>query len=177
MPTDLKFNLIILIKRMENNNHSIAIPPEVVLSVKEKFAEILDLIAPYSTPLTPRERHDLPSMGEKTLSFVEKALEFADANPALCPNFLDLAAFRNDMSDAIGLRVVRTSSKQAFNLLDDTILLAGSNAYRRALVFYNYIKLLAAQDFPGAKAIYEELKKRFPRRKSQKDVGIENDAE
>jgi hypothetical protein len=41
-------------------------------------------------------------------------------------------------------------------------LLAGSEAYQAALSFYNYVKVLAAQDVPNAKAVYEELKKRFP---------------
>jgi hypothetical protein len=32
-------------------------------------------------------------------------------------------------------------------------------------MFYNAVKAAAARDVPGAKAIYEELKQRFPRRK------------
>jgi hypothetical protein len=39
----------------------------------------------------------------------------------------------------------------------------GSEAYQAALSFYDYVKLLAAQDVPNAKAVYEELKKRFPK--------------
>jgi hypothetical protein len=37
----------------------------------------------------------------------------------------------------------------------------GSEAYQAALVFYKSVKM-AAQDIPGAKAVYEELKTRFP---------------
>lgn len=39
---------------------------------------------------------------------------------------------------------------------------AGSEAYQAALVFYKSVKMAAAQDVPGAKAVYEELKTRFP---------------
>jgi hypothetical protein len=39
---------------------------------------------------------------------------------------------------------------------------AGSEAYQAALVFYKSVKMAAAQDIPGAKAVYEELKTRFP---------------
>jgi hypothetical protein len=35
-------------------------------------------------------------MSEKTLSFVEKAHEFAAQNPNLVPSFLDMAAFDID---------------------------------------------------------------------------------
>jgi hypothetical protein len=34
-----------------------------------------------------------------------------------------------------------------------------------SLVFYNAVKAAAAKDVPGAKAIYDELKQRFPSRK------------
>ena len=45
---------------------------------------------------------------------------------------------------------------------------AGSEAYQAALAFYSAVKSAAAQDVPGAKAVYEELRERFPghRRKS-----------
>jgi TolA-binding protein len=39
---------------------------------------------------------------------------------------------------------------------------AGSEAYQAALVFYNSVKFAAAQGVSGAKAVYDELKKRFP---------------
>jgi hypothetical protein len=41
-------------------------------------------------------------------------------------------------------------------------MLAGSEAYQAALVFYKSVKMAAAHDVPGAKAVYEELKTRFP---------------
>jgi hypothetical protein len=39
---------------------------------------------------------------------------------------------------------------------------AGSEAYQAAPVFYQSVKSAAAQDAPGAKAVYEELRTRFP---------------
>ena len=39
---------------------------------------------------------------------------------------------------------------------------AGSEAYQAALVFYKSVKMAAAQDVPGAKAVYEELRTRVP---------------
>jgi hypothetical protein len=160
---------------MESNNHSHAIPPEVVEQVKQKAREMLELLAPYATPLTPQERRDLPVMGDKTVSFVEKSFEFAEANPDLRPNYLDMEAFRIDFTDATGLRVIHNTTLQVYETVDDIVLLAGSEAYQASLAFYNYIKLLASQDVPSAKAIYEELKKRFPRhkRKNSNDNGSE----
>jgi hypothetical protein len=38
----------------------------------------------------------------------------------------------------------------------------------------NYIKLFAVQDIPGAKAVYEELKEKFPRRRKKSNSGDES---
>jgi hypothetical protein len=46
---------------------------------------------------------------------------------------------------------------------------AGSEAYQAALVFYNSVKVAASQGITGAKAVYEELKKRFPGKKRNTD--------
>jgi hypothetical protein len=40
-------------------------------------------------------------MGDKTLSFVEKALDYAHQYPALCPLYLNVAEFDVDMIDAL----------------------------------------------------------------------------
>ena len=39
----------------------------------------------------------------------------------------------------------------------------------RQLLFYNSAKVATSQGIPGAKAVYEELKRRFPRGKRQQD--------
>ncbi|MDR3350270.1 MAG: hypothetical protein LBN98_01315, partial [Prevotellaceae bacterium] len=113
-------------------------------------------------PLTPEERRDLPKMGNKTLSFVEKAIEYARYYPQLRPSYLDMPAFEADVSDATGLRTVHIAAKQLSDDIDDTVMVAGSEAYQASLVFYNAIKAAAAQDVPGAKEVYEDLKARFP---------------
>jgi hypothetical protein len=53
--------------------------------------------------------------------------------------------------------------------IDDTVMVAGSEAYQAALVFYNAVKAAAAQDIPGAKGVYDDLKARFPSTKRKKD--------
>jgi hypothetical protein len=150
-------------KLMKENQHVQAIPQEVIARLREKARELVELLAPYAIALTPEERRDLPKMGEKTVSFVEKAHELAEANPGLRPPFLDMAAFGIDLRDALSLLVVDNTTRQALETVSDIELLAGSEAYQAALSFYNYVKVLAAQDVPNAKAIYEALRQRFPR--------------
>ncbi|MDR2474157.1 MAG: hypothetical protein LBD53_11495 [Tannerella sp.] len=147
------------------NKHVASIPPEILAQVQVHIDAALELLAPYLLPLTPEERHDLPKMGNKTLSFVEKAQDYAHHYPQLCPSYLNVAEFDTDVTDATGLRTVHISAKQLSDNIDDTVIVAGSEAYQAALMFYNAVKAATAQDIPGAKEVYNDLKTRFPRSK------------
>ncbi|MDR2042282.1 MAG: hypothetical protein LBP98_08210, partial [Tannerella sp.] len=127
------------------------------------------LLAPYLLPLTPTERRDMPKMGDKTLSFIKKAQDYAHQYPQFCPSYFNISGFDTDMTDATGLRTVHISARQLSDNIDDTIMVAGSEAYQAALVFYNAVKAAAAQDIPGAKEVYADLKARFPRTKHKKE--------
>jgi hypothetical protein len=144
------------------NKHAIQIPADIVSQVKSLVQQAGILLLPYVTSLTPAERRAIAKMGEKTLSFVEKAHEAAVDNPNLVPPFLDMAAFNVDFADAHNLWSLLLLTQQLHENVDDTTMVAGSEAYHFALIFYNSVKMAARQDIPGAKAIYEELKKRFP---------------
>jgi hypothetical protein len=154
---------------MKENNHIQAIPQDVLAQVQTKIQEVQTLLAPYMLALTPEERRELPKMGAKTIGFVEKAYEFAKQNPNLIPPYLDLAAFGVDFADASGLWTIHNMVRQLDEGLDDTEMTAGSEAYQAALVFYKSVKMAAAQNIPGAKAIYEELKTRFPQRGGKRE--------
>ncbi|MDR1115552.1 MAG: hypothetical protein LBL33_05295 [Tannerella sp.] len=144
------------------DKHSLLIPANIVSQVQSLVNQAKSLLLPYVTPLTPAERHTLPKMGEKTLSFVEKAHEYAVQNPNLCPPYLDMAAFNTDFADVHNLLMLNNATLQLHEYTDDTAMTSGSEAYQAALIFYNSVKMAARQDVPGAKAVYEELRKRFP---------------
>lgn len=50
--------------------------------------------------------------------------------------------------------------------LDDTVMEAGGESYIIALSYYNSVKQATKMNVPGAKSIYEDLKKRFEKTKS-----------
>jgi len=157
---------------MRSNKHTQSIPPAVIAEVQTKIDEIATLLQPYLLALTPAERRETLKMGERTLAFVEKAYDFAGKNPGLVPPYLNVAAWGVDFNDAHGLWTVHNSIHQLDEGIDDTEMVAGSEAYHGALIFYNSVKVAADQDIPGAKAVYEELRTRFPqgRRKSETET-------
>jgi hypothetical protein len=156
---------------MKENTHIQAIPADVLTQVQTKMQEVQALLAPYMLALTPEERREMPKMGAKTIVFVEKAYDFARQNLNLVPPYLDIDAFGTDFGDAHGLWTVHSMVQQVEEGIADTEMTAGSEAYQWALVFYKSVKMAAAQDVPGAKAIYEELKTRFPQRGGKREAG------
>ena len=149
------------------NQHRQAVPAAVVEEMRATAARLIELMTPYAVSLTPAERQTLPKMGEKTLSFVERAHQQAQNYPGIRPPFLDMAEFDIDFADAHGLWELKTYVRQLDDLVNDTVMTAGSEAYQAALVFYSAAKVAAAQDVHGAKAVYEDLRTRFPRRRRQ----------
>jgi len=146
---------------MRENAHSKAIPAETLAQAQMKADEILALLQPYLLALTPAERHEIPKLGAKRLSFVEKAFELAQQNGVLRPAFFDMAAFETDFHEAHGLWTLVNTVRQLLEGLEDTEMAAGSAAFLEALTFYKSVKMAADGDVPGAKAVYEALRPGF----------------
>jgi hypothetical protein len=159
------------------DKHAVMIPANIVTQVKNLVQQAISVLLPYVTPLTPAERRTIAKIGEKTLSFVEKAHEAAAANPTLVPPFLKMADFDVDFADAHNLWSLLLLAQQLYENVDDTTMVAGSEAYQFSLIFYNSVKMAARQDIPGAKAIYEDLKKRFPGHKHRSNNDTEPESE
>jgi hypothetical protein len=146
---------------MSNNLHQASIPAEALEEALVKANEIRDILSPYISVLTVEQRRTLPKMGDKSLAFVEKAHELARQNQHLVPPYISLDDFDIDFADAHNLIPLAVALQQIAQTVDDTHLLAGSEAYQTSLSFYNSVKQAAKQNVAGAKAIYEALKTRF----------------
>jgi hypothetical protein len=147
---------------MKNDKHTTAIPEATITQVHGQISAVIQQLAPYTVALTPHERQTMLKMGDKSLAFVEKAHDYAVDNPPLTPSYLDMATFDVDFADAHGLWNVLTLVKQLEEAIEDTIMTAGSEAFHAALAFYHNVQAAAKDDIPGAKAIFEDLKTRFP---------------
>jgi hypothetical protein len=144
------------------NNHSVAVPADIVEQAIQQLRATKALLLPYMKSLTPEERRIILKMGEKSLTFVEKSHDFAHENPEFVPTYLDMAAFDIDFADAHGLWKLHNDAEQISQMLGDTMMSAGSEAFQASLVFYHAVREAAARDVPGAKAIYAELRIRYP---------------
>ena len=162
---------------MQNTNNiiSIQIPQKELDSALSKIQEAHQILSPYLIALTLAERKAMPKMNEKTVPFVEKALNYMESEPTLTPGYLDTEEMRLDFQAAQQLTQVAREAQQLTSKLEDTITLTGSEAYIAALAYYHAIKGAARVNASGAKPIYEDLKKRFAfnGRRTKKPEGLE----
>ena len=136
---------------------------ETLDTVQAAVQTASDSLAPFLVSLTPEQRKELPKMSDKSTPFVEKALSYAASEPKLFPAYLDVEELKKDVNAVAALTTIYRSLAQLTEQLNDTITLAGSEAYVAALAFYNSVKQAAKMNVPGAKTIYDDLKKRFDR--------------
>ena len=144
------------------NLFSTAIPEATLKKALGYFQQGAAELRPYLQALTPEERSAMLKMADKTVSFVQKAHDYAHNNPSFVPGFLDLEEFARDSAALNGLAPVQQLLDGLALDTNSTMMLAGSDAYAAALILYNNIKFLAKNKQPGAQAAYDDLSQRFP---------------
>jgi hypothetical protein len=95
---------------------------------------------PFLIDLSPEERRALPKMGDSSRAFVAQALEIARQNPDILPRSFDVEEMHKDVELLDALAPIRTSLSQLSELVDDTSVGVGSEAYTAALLVYQYAR-------------------------------------
>jgi len=126
------------------------------------------ILKPYMETITNEERHDLAKMSDKTIAFVQKTVNYCEANVEFVPSYLDVAEMKKDLKLVTDLKKILDASAQMLRLVEDTSMLAGSEAYLAALMYYGNVKTAVKHGAQNAAPIYEDLGTRFPGRKGKK---------
>ncbi len=149
---------------MTANRITTPIPAQVIADVTAALTQIKTLLAPYVHSLSVEERSELPKMSNKTLSFVGKTVDYAKSNPEFFPSYLSVPDLDVDFSTVATLHPIAGLCEQICSNLSDTEMLAGSEAYSTALLYYGAVQAAAKGGHPDAKPIYEDLHERFARK-------------
>lgn len=125
---------------------------------KQDIKEILDAISfineklPDLVTLNKEERNALPKTGESTIEFVLENLERAESKPGLVPDEVNLDEIRKDVELIRSIYKILSPLKSLEKKLEDSALLAGSEAYLPSISIYNAMKADAIlQRHKGAK--------------------------
>ncbi|SHM79220.1 hypothetical protein SAMN04488057_103341 [Cyclobacterium lianum] len=155
------------------NAVSIQIPEAELQAVREALATLKTTLGPYMIALSPSERQTVPKMSDGTLPFVEKVMEYARDDSQFLPPYVNLEEMDKDWNVVKGLMPVLRDLQQLESNLNDTVMMAGSEAYVGALSFYNSVKYGAKVNAADAKVIYEDLKQRFQKSRTPSSNGTE----
>lgn len=148
-----------------SNRVNEVIPQEVIDDVTKKLNDCRVALAPYMIGLTENERQSLFKQGDKTVATVQKVSMYLGTNPELAPSYMDQVAFAKDEIIVTALMPLHNMANQLAVDLDDTRLLAGSEALAEAMFYYGSSREAAGKGVVQAKPIYDDLKTRFTFRK------------
>ncbi|MEH2079733.1 MAG: hypothetical protein V7K89_06885 [Nostoc sp.] len=127
---------------------------QAITTIREKLPFLIDL--------TTEERKALPKLGDKSRAFVSKALEIGTQNPDFLPRSFDLNEMRQDIELFEALYPILLSLTQLQELVDDTSVAVGSEAYAAGLMVYNYAKVSGKG--AGLDSMIDDLGRRFARK-------------
>ncbi len=108
--------------------------------------EILDAITFINTKLpdlvllSALERSALPKTSSDTINFIYENLKLADEAPELVPDCVDLAELRKDLALIKSIEKILVPLKDLSKKLEDSAVLAESEAYLPSIAIYNAVK-------------------------------------
>jgi hypothetical protein len=133
-----------------------------------KAFETIRTKLPFLVDVSPEERRTLPKMGDKSRAFVEQANELAKRDDSALPRSFSVEEFTLDVELIHQLAPIIAACAQLHELLEDTNLVIGSDAYVAALIVYQYTsKGSGGSEGGGLDDLLDAMGKRFARRAKQ----------
>lgn len=148
-----------------NNRVSTTATAAQLTAVKTAFQTILTNL-PFLVGLTAEERKSLTAIDVNNKAFAEDALSAAVNNPTLVPPYLSVPNMQSDLTLFSQLDEISGLANQLCERIEDTRMLAGSEAYNVALSMYKSFGSAADAGVTGADSIMDKLKKRFAKNSS-----------
>ena len=145
---------------LTNNRLNITATPVQIAAVKTALQTIQTNL-PFLIGLTVDERIALPAIDVNNKAFTEDAINAGINNATLVPSYVSVPNMQNDMTLFTQLDEITALVRQLLEKLEDTQLLAGSEAYVSALTLYKLFGSAADAGVAGADAIVAQLKLRF----------------
>ncbi|MGQ7945949.1 hypothetical protein [Flavobacterium sp. WC2509] len=145
---------------LTNNRINTAATTAQITAVKTALQTIATNL-PFLVGLTTEERIALPAINVTNKAFTEDAINAGVNNAALIPSYVSVTNMQSDLLLFSQLDEIIGVTKQLLEKLEDTQLLAGSEAYTSALTLYKLFGSASEAGVAGSDAIVTQLKQRF----------------
>jgi len=131
------------------------------LTAAKTALQTINTNLPFLVGLTSEERISLPAIDVNNKNFTEDAIIAGLNNSAFIPSYVSVTGMQTDLTLFSQLDELIILTRQLLEKLEDTQLLAGSEAYTSALALYKLFGSASDAGMPGADTIYNQLKQRF----------------
>lgn len=139
---------------------SAEITQEVIDQIAADLADIQAKL-PFAVKLSPAVKKAMPKLEDARSPFVSKCIFYARKEPKIIPPFTNLDELERDLKLFNNLQDIAKEVNRLADIVNDTRIAAGSDAYSAALTIYNSAKQAAKMNIPGTKAIVDDLKTSF----------------
>jgi hypothetical protein len=143
----------------QTNRVSAVLSAEDITAVNTAIGSINSKL-PFLVDLSADEIKALPRFGDKSIAFVNKALELALQNDEFLPRSFNVDEFKKDVELYTKLYSILQPLRGLLEKVEDTYLEVGAEAYSAALVVYNSAKN-SRQELTGLESVLDDLGKRF----------------
>ena len=146
--------------KVMNNKINVVLAPENKETVLQAIRDAKTGM-PFLIKLSKDDRKSVQKMDDGRKPFVQKGIEFATGNKDLDPGSGLLEGAPNDVELYSFLATVENELRQMLEMVIDTKMLAGSEAYDVGRFIYMKAKMNVATGIPGSQAIVDELGKLY----------------
>ncbi|MBN1112675.1 MAG: hypothetical protein JXA53_07135 [Bacteroidales bacterium] len=150
---------------MADNRISLKIDDEKLVRINDALTVLETELGPNLITLTKEDRKSILRLGDKSQAFVDKAYEVAKLDTNIVSNFVDINEFEIDKATIKQFKPISLRLQKLTSDINDTEAIAGHEAYFAALQTYMLFKNAAKIGHPGAQAMVDELKVRFPKKR------------
>ena len=144
-------------------NRISALPEDAVQQIQGALDTIRAALEPHAVELSADDRREMLKLGDRTLTFAEKAARYGRERAELFPSFLDVGELEADLATYRALDGIAARLDQLASLARDTSMVAGSEAHAAALLHYRAVRAAANAGAPGADVVAADLGARFNR--------------
>ncbi len=148
---------------MSTNKLSVVVTPEKDTIVLQLLDNLLAELA-FLLLLAIEDRMRLVKMGRKDVDFVYRGFKHAAGTPVYLPSYVSLEEFKRDVDLSTWLRKVEKKLDLIATKVKDTALVAESEAFQAARLYYNSVKAAAKAGDEEAEKIAIELAKHYKKK-------------
>ena len=144
-----------------DTNISVVITPDQKAAILAKIADLKAAMS-FLVGLTDDQRKTMLKLGDKTVGFEQKCASYMASRPDLIPGFVDMNKLGQDRAAWADVADILHALLDVTQQADDTDMVLAHQIYLPDLSFYQNVQMAAKRNVPGAQAIFDDLKARFP---------------